>query len=59
VIDDIRQRFITARRRLPAIYWTVWVGTLVNRLGGFVGPLYPLHEPRPSVGPREPAVWSA
>jgi MFS family permease len=38
VIDDIRQRFITARRRLPAIYWTVWVGTLVNRLGGFVGP---------------------
>jgi MFS family permease len=38
VIEDLRQRFITARRRLPAIYWTLWVGTLVNRLGGFVGP---------------------
>lgn len=32
-------RIAAARARLPAVYWTVWFGTLVNRLGGFVGPL--------------------
>lgn len=32
-------RMAAARARLPAVYWTVWLGTLINRLGGFVGPL--------------------
>ena len=27
------------RRSLPEAYWIVWLGTLVNRSGGFVGPL--------------------
>jgi MFS family permease len=28
---------------LPAAYWTLWVGTLVNRLGGFVVPFLALY----------------
>src|SRR5205085_7226025 len=32
-------RITAARARLPPVYWTVWLGTLINRLGGFVGPL--------------------
>lgn len=27
------------RRTLPPVYWTVWIGTLVNRAGAFVGPI--------------------
>ncbi|HEY1812487.1 MAG TPA: MFS transporter [Kofleriaceae bacterium] len=27
------------RRTLPPVYWTVWLGTLVNRAGAFVGPI--------------------
>jgi MFS family permease len=32
-------RIADIRRSLPDIYWVVWLGTLVNRSGGFVGPL--------------------
>jgi MFS family permease len=32
-------RIADLRRSLPDIYWVVWLGTLVNRSGGFVGPL--------------------
>jgi MFS family permease len=32
-------RFRELRRILPPVYWTVWVGTLINRMGGFVVPL--------------------
>jgi MFS family permease len=39
VFDAVRQRFATARDRLPRLYWTLWWGTLINRAGGFVGPL--------------------
>src|SRR5688500_16876042 len=36
---NLRERIAAARARLPAVYWTVWLGTLINRLGQFVGPL--------------------
>lgn len=39
MIADLRERIATARARLPAVYWTLWTGTLINRMGGFVGPL--------------------
>ncbi|HUQ04660.1 MAG TPA: MFS transporter [Kofleriaceae bacterium] len=32
-------RIADIRRTLPDDYWIVWFGTLVNRCGGFVGPL--------------------
>jgi MFS family permease len=35
----LRDRITAARTRLPSVYWTLWVGTLVNRLGQFVAPL--------------------
>ena len=41
---------IAALRReiagLPGVYWTVWLGTLVNRAGGFVVPFLALHVTR-------------
>lgn len=33
------KRISDIRASLPDIYWMVWLGTLVNRSGGFVGPL--------------------
>jgi MFS family permease len=33
------KRVVEIRRSLPEVYWIVWLGTLVNRSGGFVGPL--------------------
>ncbi|HEY0253576.1 MAG TPA: MFS transporter, partial [Kofleriaceae bacterium] len=27
------------RETLPSVYWTVWLGTLVNRAGAFVVPV--------------------
>jgi len=33
------KRVVEIRRSLPEVYWVVWLGTLVNRSGGFVGPL--------------------
>ncbi|MCE9577949.1 MAG: MFS transporter [Deltaproteobacteria bacterium] len=39
MFDAVRQRFSNARDRLPRLYWTLWWGTLINRAGGFVGPL--------------------
>jgi MFS family permease len=33
------ERLRELRRVLPPVYWTVWVGTLINRAGGFVVPL--------------------
>jgi len=32
-------RLAEIRRSLPAAYWVVWLGTLINRAGGFVVPL--------------------
>ncbi len=36
---SVVRRLIEVRRSLPDVYWVVWVGTLVNRMGGFVMPL--------------------
>jgi MFS family permease len=33
------KRLAEIRRSLPELYWLVWLGTLVNRSGSFVGPL--------------------
>ncbi len=33
------ERLRALRRSLPGAYWVVWVGTLINRAGGFVVPL--------------------
>jgi MFS family permease len=32
-------RVAEIRRSLPDVYWIVWIGTLINRMGGFVAPL--------------------
>jgi MFS family permease len=32
-------RLTEIRRSLPEAYWVVWLGTLINRMGGFVMPL--------------------
>ncbi len=37
-MPGLRQRIDTAIAELPPVYWTLWVGTIVNRLGGFVVP---------------------
>lgn len=36
-------RIRAARRSLPDAFWVVWLGTLVNRAGGFVLPLLPYY----------------
>jgi MFS family permease len=33
------RRLSEIRRSLPDVYWVVWVGTLINRMGGMVMPL--------------------
>ena len=35
----MRRRLAAIRRSLPDAFWIVWLGTLVNRAGGFVLPL--------------------
>ena len=40
---DLRHRFATVSAAAPRVYWYVWWGTLVNRLGGFVVPLLALY----------------
>jgi len=32
-------RYRDLRATLPPVYWTVWVGTLINRAGAFVAPI--------------------
>jgi MFS family permease len=36
-------QFATVRRAAPRVFWFVWWGTLVNRLGGFVVPLLTIY----------------
>jgi MFS family permease len=36
VLDALRSRFATLAAAAPRVYWYVWWGTLINRLGGFV-----------------------
>jgi len=35
----IASRLRAVRGELPRLYWVVWTGTLVNRIGGFITPL--------------------
>ena len=37
--ERVRTRIRELRANLPAVYWTVWLGTLVNRAGSFVVPV--------------------
>lgn len=43
MIRAIQTRFAEAARHAPRVYWFVWWGTLVNRLGGFVVPLLTIY----------------
>src|SRR5438128_2407169 len=36
-------RLRSAYAELPGVYWTVWLGTLVNKLGGVVVPFLALY----------------
>jgi MFS family permease len=38
-----RRHLASVRATTPAVYWYVWWGTLINRLGGFVVPLLTLY----------------
>ena len=37
-MPGLSTRIRSAVAELPGVYWTLWVGTIVNRLGGFVLP---------------------
>ena len=37
----IRQRF--GRSELPSSFWYLWLGTIVNRVGGFAAPFFMLY----------------
>jgi MFS family permease len=39
MVGTMLVRIRELRRVLPPEYWTVWIGTLINRAGGFVVPL--------------------
>ncbi|GAB4434137.1 MAG: MFS transporter [Anaerolineales bacterium] len=39
----MQKRFKTLTKGLPPIYWLLWTGTLINRLGGFVIPFLTLY----------------
>jgi MFS family permease len=43
VLDRLRARLATLAASAPRVYWYVWWGTLVNRLGGFVVPLLSIY----------------
>jgi MFS family permease len=49
------KRVVEIRRSLPDDYWIVWFGTLVNRCGGFVGPLLTFY----LTGEREMSIRTA
>lgn len=40
---NFRSRLTTLTSDLPRVYWFLWLGTLVNRLGGFVVPFLTLY----------------
>ncbi len=43
MLDLLTRRVRSAIATLPADYWLLWLGTLVNRLGGFVSPFLALY----------------
>jgi len=42
-VSELRARWQATFGGLPGVYWTLWVGTLVNRLGAFVVPILGLY----------------
>src|SRR3990172_10211266 len=38
-----RDRFGSITKSLPSTYWILWIGTVINRLGGFVIPFLTLY----------------
>ena len=42
-MQNIRSRLAVLTADLPAVYWFLWLGTLVNRLGSFVIPFLTLY----------------
>jgi MFS family permease len=42
-MENIRLRFTSLTADLPPVYWFLWAGTVVNRLGGFVIPFLTLY----------------
>ncbi len=42
-MDGFRSRFSGMTAELPATYWYLWLGTLINRLGSFVIPFLTLY----------------
>jgi MFS family permease len=42
-MQAIRSRFSSLTEGLPPTYWLLWLGTLINRLGGFVIPFLTLY----------------
>ena len=43
MLGPLRQRFTTVAGVAPRVYWYVWWGTLINRLGNFVVPLLTIY----------------
>lgn len=43
MFGPLRQKFTTVAGVAPRVYWYVWWGTLINRLGGFVVPLLTIY----------------
>jgi hypothetical protein len=42
-METIRSRFAVLTADLPATYWFLWLGILVNRLGSFVIPFLTIY----------------
>ncbi len=43
IFGALRGRFAAVSQHAPRVYWFIWWGTLVNRLGGFVVPLLTIY----------------
>jgi MFS family permease len=43
IVLQLRQRFANGIFGLSTTYWLLWLGTLINRLGGFVIPFLTLY----------------
>jgi MFS family permease len=42
-MNNLRHRFQALATGLPRTYWLLWIGTFINRLGGFVVPFLTLY----------------
>jgi len=55
VVRKMRDKLKRAVSEMPRAFWLLWVGTLINRLGGFVAPFLSLY----LTGPRGVSVTQA